>query len=355
VFSKVLLGRLQPFADECIGEYQCGFRKGKLTVDQLLVISQIIEKKFEYRQNVWQVFVDFKKAYDSIHRESLYNIMYEFGIPCKLISLTKVCMNGTKYQVRVDNVLSEEFQVVTGLKQGDALSPLLFNIALEKAVRSIQRDNHGIDIGTNKIGILGFADDLNIIGDDEESVKQCTAVLINEAKTIGLNVNNKTKVMELLPGNNQVDNVVIQGHTFEKVRQFTYLGTSISGNNDWSIELNSRIIKAEKASFSLTKYLKSKLFSRKTKVNLYTAIIRPTLTYGCEVWPLTNKMEQKLMSFENKILRIICGPVYDNDLGVLAQKNKQRDPRLDRNTKDNQLCKSTKNKMVWARDEKIKL
>jgi sorting nexin-29 len=66
---------------------------------------------------VWQVFVDFKKAYDSIHRESLYNIMYEFGIPSKLISLTKVCMNGTKYQVRVDNVLSKEFQVVTGLKQ----------------------------------------------------------------------------------------------------------------------------------------------------------------------------------------------------------------------------------------------
>ncbi|VVC31914.1 Reverse transcriptase domain [Cinara cedri] len=221
--------------------------------------------------------------------------MYEFGIPSKLISMTKVCMNGTKYQVRVDNVLSEEFQVVTGLKQGDALSPLLFNIALEKVVRSIQRDNYGIDIDTNKIGILGFTDDLNIVGDDGKSVAQSTTTLINEAKTIGLNVNdNKTKVMELLPENNHVDNIVIQGHTFEK---------------------------AEKASFSLTKYLKSKLFSRRTKVHLfYTTIIRPTLTYGCEVWPLTFKMEQKLMSFENKILRIICGPVYDNDLGCWRRR-----------------------------------
>ncbi|VVC43813.1 HMG-I/HMG-Y, DNA-binding, conserved site [Cinara cedri] len=87
--------------------------------------------------------------------------------------------------------------------------------------------------------------------------------------------------MELLPENNHVDNVVIQGHTFEKVHQFTYLGASISGNNDWSIELNRRNIKAEKASFSLTKYLKSKLFSRRTKVHLYMAIIRPTLKYGC--------------------------------------------------------------------------
>lgn len=97
--------------------------------------------------------------------------------------------------------------MVKGLKQGDALSPLLFNIALEKVVRSIQRDNHSIDIGTNKIGILSFADDLNIVGDDDDSVTQSTAALINEAKTIWLNINdNKTKVMELLPENNQVEN-----------------------------------------------------------------------------------------------------------------------------------------------------
>jgi len=89
VFSKILIGRLQPFADECIGEYQCRFQKVKSTIDQLSVIRQIIEKKFEYKQNVWQMFVDFKKAYDSIHRESFYYIMYEFRFPSKLIFLTK--------------------------------------------------------------------------------------------------------------------------------------------------------------------------------------------------------------------------------------------------------------------------
>ncbi|KAF0752612.1 putative G-protein coupled receptor 158 [Aphis craccivora] len=85
-------------------------------------------------------------------------------------------------------------------------------------------------------------------------------------------------MMELLPENNPDENVVIQGHTFEKVHQFTYLCVAISGNNDWFIELNSRIIEAEKASFRFTKYLKSKLFSRRTKVYLYTSIIRPKLT-----------------------------------------------------------------------------
>lgn len=96
MFSKILLGRLQPCADECVGKYQQGFKKEKTTLDQLSVIGQIIERKFEYKQNMWQVFVDFKKAYDGIHRKSLYNIMYEFEIPNKLISQTKVCMNSTK-------------------------------------------------------------------------------------------------------------------------------------------------------------------------------------------------------------------------------------------------------------------
>lgn len=62
--------------------------------------------------------------------------MCELGIPSNLISLTKLCLNGIKYQVRVNNVVSVEFQLATGLKQGNILSPLLFNIALGKVERS---------------------------------------------------------------------------------------------------------------------------------------------------------------------------------------------------------------------------
>jgi len=89
--------------EENLREYQCGFRKGRSTIEQLSVIGQIIEKKYEYRQNIWQLFIDLKKAYDSVHRESLYNIMDEVGIPKKLIGLTKMCMENTLYQIRVDN------------------------------------------------------------------------------------------------------------------------------------------------------------------------------------------------------------------------------------------------------------
>ena len=85
-------------------------------------------KKREYNEALHQLFIDFKKAYDSVRMEALYNILMEFGIPKKLISLIKMCLTETYSRVRVGKNLSEKFPIRNGLKQGDALSPLLFNL-----------------------------------------------------------------------------------------------------------------------------------------------------------------------------------------------------------------------------------
>ena len=77
-----------------------------------------------------QLFIDFKKAYDSVRREVLYNILIEFGIPTKLIRLIKMCLTAMYSRVWVGKNLSDMFPIKNGLKQGDALSPLLFNFAL---------------------------------------------------------------------------------------------------------------------------------------------------------------------------------------------------------------------------------
>ena len=77
-----------------------------------------------------QLFIDFKKAYDSVRREALYKILIEFGIPKKLVRIIKMCLTETYSRVRVGKNLSEMFPIRNGLKEGDALSPLLFNFAL---------------------------------------------------------------------------------------------------------------------------------------------------------------------------------------------------------------------------------
>jgi hypothetical protein len=94
---------------------------------QLLIIYSAFVKysKKKWNEAVHQLSVDFKKAYDSVRREVLYNILIEFGIPLKLVGLIKMCLNETYSRVRVGKHLSDRFPIKNGLKQGDALSPLL--------------------------------------------------------------------------------------------------------------------------------------------------------------------------------------------------------------------------------------
>jgi hypothetical protein len=89
-----------------------------------------------------QLFTDFKKAYASVKREVLYNILIDFGIPKKLVRLIKMFLNETYSKVRVGELLSDTFPLQNGLKQGDALSPLLF-IALNYAIRKVQENEVG--------------------------------------------------------------------------------------------------------------------------------------------------------------------------------------------------------------------
>jgi len=77
--------------------------------------------------------------------------MTEFGIPKKLRNLTRMCMGGTQYQIKVDQPSSETFKVETGTNQEDALSPLVFNLVLEKAVREMQKDATGVEINQRKV------------------------------------------------------------------------------------------------------------------------------------------------------------------------------------------------------------
>jgi hypothetical protein len=107
ILSNIILARLTPpYVNVIIGDHQFGFCHNRSASDQIFYIQQILEKKWEYNGTVHQLFIDFKKAYDSIKREVIYNILLEFGIPKKLLRLIKMCLNETYSKVRIGKLLS---------------------------------------------------------------------------------------------------------------------------------------------------------------------------------------------------------------------------------------------------------
>jgi sorting nexin-29 len=81
ILSNVINGRIQMVTEKTIGEYQCGFHPNRSTTDQLFIIRQMMEKHYEHCMNLHMLFVDFRKAFDSVNRERIYKAMKQMEIP----------------------------------------------------------------------------------------------------------------------------------------------------------------------------------------------------------------------------------------------------------------------------------
>jgi hypothetical protein len=161
------------------------------------------------------VFVDFKKAYNSVRMEVLYNILIEFGIPRKLDGLIKICLNETYGTIHTDKNLSDKFSIQNGPKQGDALSPLLLNSTSEYTIRRVQENPEGLKLnGTHQL--LVYADNINTVEENTDIIKKNMEDLLYASKEVGLEVNpEKTMLMSHYQKVGQKHSIKITNRFFE--------------------------------------------------------------------------------------------------------------------------------------------
>lgn len=314
LLTKIIAARLEPLVEKIIGDYQCGFRKGKSTVDQIFAIRNILEKCNEYNVTIHQLFIDFKQAYDSIYRSKLYEVMAEFKIPPKLIQLVKMTLKNTKCKVVIQGELTREFNVTKGLRQGDSLSTTLFNLCLEKVIRSIHIHQGGT-IFNRSAQNLAFADDVDLIARNMKTLSESYKNVKDTAKQLGLVINqDKTKYLtnDKKKSRKEGELIEIDEDKFEVVDQFKYLGSIVTYDNDNTVEIKARISSANRTYFSLLSTLRSSLISRNDKITIYKVMIRPIAMYGSETWSLSAADEELLNTWERKVLRKIYGAINDN-------------------------------------------
>ena len=205
--------------------------------------------------------------------------------------------------VRTKEGLSRWIRATIGSRQGDPLSPLMFLTILEKMMEKMEcNDTGGIEIQGRKIKDLRFADDIDLLAENEEDLQKLTTELHESGKSYGLMINKgKTKVMVM--GKDTRADIRIDGENIEQVDQFVYLGSLITKDNNCSLEIKRRIGIAAGTYGSLNEIWKSTKISFQNKLKLLDSCVMSTLLYACEAWTLKKEDKRRLDAFEMRCYR----------------------------------------------------
>jgi hypothetical protein len=266
----------------------------------LFAFTRYWRKKWEYNETVHHLLVDFKKAYDSVTKEVLYNIHIEFGAPVKLVRLV-MCLNETcGKSLWGGKHLSDMFPVQNCLKLGDNLSSLLCNFALEYTIMKVQEDQVGLKLNEAH-QFLVCVDNVNLLENNINTIKRNTEAVTDASIEVVLEVNTeKTKYMLMSDHQNarQYHNIKVTNRSFETVAKFKCLEVTVINTNLIHEKIKSRLSLCNACYHLVQNISASHLLSKNIKIKIYKTIILPLVLYGHETWSLTLRKDVRLKGGE---------------------------------------------------------
>ena len=135
---------MEKVLDENQPREQVGFRKGYSTVDHLQTTNQLIEKCNEFKRLLCIGYIDFQKAFDSIEHEAILKVLESIGINETYIIILEDTYKGATARVHMDNQVSEEIPMLTGVRQGNPISSKLFTATIQEVFKNIQLEEKGV-------------------------------------------------------------------------------------------------------------------------------------------------------------------------------------------------------------------
>ena len=291
LFSTVILNRIIKFKTNTNPDpvNQLGFSKGAQTNDHILTLSTIVSKYKKRGAPIYAVFVDFKKAFDSVCREALFLKLAKLGITGKVFNTLKHMYTNSTGQIKLAGHISNKFDINKGTEQGHPISPDLFKIYIKDLSDDLDTPNCPMLLD-QIISHLLWADDLILLALDPRTLQHQLDHLNQFCEEWGLEINvSKTKLMvfheHLL--SHATPSFNIGGIRLTQVVSYCYLGIEIHQSGSFSLARSSLKNKAMRALFSLKGTVNKSRTSFRSLTTLFDSLIKPVVLYGAPIWTPT--------------------------------------------------------------------
>lgn len=333
LFTLLLNSRLTHFLEmnNLLGEEQVGFRTGYSTLDHIFSLHCIINLYLGKRKRLYCAFVDYKKAFDSVDRKSLWFKLIQTGINGKVLTVIQNLYNGAKSCVKYKNELSEYFNCNVGVRQGENLSPLLFSIFLNDLEYFLSQNTIGINVEYQidnleyfiKLYTLLYADDTILISESPEDLQNMLNSLHDYCNKWKMSVNlSKTKIIVFSRGMvKKLPTWSFGNENIEVVHDYVYLGVTVNYNGSFTKAISKQILQSKRALFSLMAKGKRLKLPVDIKLHLFDTCITPILLYGSEIWGFSdiNSIEIVQSQFIKNMLKLNKFTVNCMALGELGR------------------------------------
>jgi len=273
-------------------------------------------------------FVDFKKAFDRVWQNALLYKLKRLGIGTLFFNLIKSMYSKINLAVKSSGTLSNLFGSNIGIRQGDPLSPIFFNIFINDLPDIFTENSYPPKLLKTSIPALMYADDLILLSCSKEGLQSSLNNLENYCNIWALDVNmNKTKVIVFNSTSKTIKGeVFFNGKNVEFVRQYTYLGVTFSSGGKFTDAKQSLTGKGLKAYFKLCKSLGRNTPHIKMSLHIFEHVVKPILLYGSEIWGCFDTSSRKLLrcdpcyritkAFDNITQNTVCMKFYKFILGL---------------------------------------
>jgi hypothetical protein len=319
-FGRVINNRLSKWSEsrEAMADEQGGFRPDRGTIDQLFILTELLQSRKDRGFATYTTFIDIRKAYDTVWREGAFVNLHKMGVRGKLWRQLQAMNKGLTRSIHTSFGNTAPFDVERGVAQGAVESPWLYSSFINGLVEDLKSHNLGVMVAGRRLPILLYADDIVLLASSAEELHAMNKIVSAYARNHRFQINGgKSAVM--------VFNVT-RGHRNQLRKQrwsvfgeritirdeYKYLGLIIRNNTtDWSVYMDSLIKKARaSASYLLWSCKYGNGLRPRSAITLWQAIVRPMLEYGSEIFSVhvsqswVNKVERVQSNFVKSVLGI---------------------------------------------------